>query len=293
MKNSRQTANAPRRCFSSLFMGASASKPSRNAPIGVFDSGLGGLTIVREIRRSLPSESIVYFGDIARLPYGTKSREQIKRFSDENARFLAARGIKALVIACNSSSSAAFRYLKSRFDFPVIDVISPAVGEALRGTRTGRIGVIGTSATIESGAYERALHSKKKGLKVFSISCPLFVPIVEEGMFREAVAHEMIRYYLKPLQKQRVDTLILGCTHYPLMKAALSRFFGSGVQLIDSASPSVRNLGEVLEKSGLRARRRISGRLRLYVSDLPRNFIRVGEAFLKERLTHLQVVRQA
>lgn len=265
-------------------------KPSRSAPIGVFDSGLGGLTIVRALRKLLPHEAIVYFGDIARLPYGTKSREQIKRFSVENTRFLQDRGVKAVVIACNSSASAAYLHLKKHFALPVVDVISPAVEAALAATRSGRIGVIGTSATVDSKAYQKAL-TRRRGIRVFSAPCPLFVPIVEEGMTDNPVAAAMVRYYLEPLRRRGIDTLILGCTHYPLLKKQIARFMGPKVKLIDSAGPCVKKLGDFLAREQMRADRRISGRLRLYVSDLPRNFIRVGEAFLKERLTHLEIVR--
>ncbi|HTL47046.1 MAG TPA: glutamate racemase [Verrucomicrobiae bacterium] len=266
---------------------------SRNDPIGVFDSGLGGLTIVRELRNRLPLEAVTYFGDIARLPYGTKSREQIKRFSRENSDFLLRKGIKALVIACNSSSSAAYAFLKSYCPVPVLDVISPAVEAALHETRTGRVGVIGTSATVESGAYERALEKRSPGVKVTSLACPLFVPIVEEGMMQEKVAGEMVAYYLAPLKKRDIDVLILGCTHYPMLKASIARYMGAGVRLIDSAGPCVANLSRILAGREMDASRKIRGKLKIFVSDLPRNFVRVGENFLREKLSHLKVVRES
>lgn len=260
-------------------------------PIGVFDSGLGGLTIVRQIRELLPEESILYFGDIARLPYGTKSKEQILRFSVENTQFLMKKGIKALVIACNSSASAAFDFLRRTSDLPVVDVISPAVQEALQVTKSGRIGVIGTQATVDSQAYQKALTRKNAKVRVLSVACPLFVPIVEEGSVPLVIQQQVIDHYLGFLKKSRIDTLILGCTHYPLLKTALQQYFGSGIRLVDSARPCVQQLIRHLEKGNLLTPRKTQGRLDVFVSDLPRNFTRLGENFLREKLTRVRVVR--
>ena len=179
-------------------------------PVGVFDSGLGGLTIVREIRRRLPHESVVYFGDVARLPYGIKSKKQIQRFSIENTRFLLKHRIKALVIACNSSSSAAYTLLKRTFRIPTVDVMTPAVEDALYKTRSGRVGIIGTQATIDSGAYAKALRVKNPAARVYSVACPLFVPLVETGWNSGKITREIITHYLAPLKKRVIDTLILG-----------------------------------------------------------------------------------
>lgn len=260
-------------------------------PIGVFDSGLGGLTVVRELRRQLPRESIVYFGDMARLPYGTKSRAQIRRFSLENTEFLLRHGIKALVIACNSSASAAFSILKKRFTLPVLSVIEPAVEEALRRSRSKIIGVIGTAATIESRVYENALRRKNSKVRVVTQSCPLFVPLVEEGWLNGGVTERVIEKYLAPLVKKKVDTLILGCTHYPLLFEQIQSFLGPRVKLVDSARPTVKNLALLLERKGLLNPGSRSPRFRIFTSDLPRNFIPVGERFLAERLPQIQVVR--
>lgn len=267
------------------------SPKSLSAAIGVFDSGLGGLTIVRALRQNLPHESIVYFGDIARLPYGTKSRDQIRRFSRENTEFLLKKRVKALVIACNSSSSAAYSYLKKSYRLPMIDVITPAVEEAVEKTRSGRIGVIGTHATIESKAYERALSAKNKALRVYSRACPLFVPIVEEGMVDSVIGTGTIAYYLKTLKKKKVDTVILGCTHYPMMKRKIQEFMGRNICLVDSAGPCSDKLRKMLEREALGTLRRGPGKLDIYVSDLPRNFVKVGERFLKERLGRVKIVR--
>ena len=260
-------------------------------PIGVFDSGLGGLTVVHELRRQLPQESILYFGDLARLPYGTKSGAQIRRFSLESAQFLFEKGIKALVIACNSSSSAAYHLLKKKFPLPVIGVIEPAVEEALRKSRTGRIGVIGTAATIESKVYEEALRTRNPGVKVFAQSCPLLVPLVEEGWLNGGVTERVIEKYLAPLANKKIDALILGCTHYPILFQMLQLFFGRDVALIDSAAPTVRQLASLLEKKGLLYEGKRRSRFEIFTSDLPRNFYHVGERFLGEKLPRIKVVR--
>lgn len=260
-------------------------------PIGVFDSGLGGLTVVRELRRELPRESIVYFGDIARLPYGTKSGSQIRRFSLENTKFLLRQGIKALVIACNSSSSASYLFLKRRFSLPMVSVIEPAVEECLQKTRSGKVGVIGTSATIESRVYEEALHRQGKRIQVIAQSCPLFVPLVEEGWLDGGVTERVIEEYLRPLAQKRIDTLILGCTHYPLLTQKIRDFLGPEVTLIDSAGPTVRRLALLLEKKRLLYEGKRKPKFQIYTSDLPRNFIRVGEKFLGEKLPTVKVVR--
>lgn len=260
-------------------------------PIGVFDSGLGGLTVVREIRRKLPDESIVYFGDIARLPYGTKSSAQIRRFSLENTEFLIRMGIKALVIACNSSSSAAFSFLKRRFSLPIVSVIEPAVEESLRRTRNKRIGVIGTTATVESRVYEEALRRKDPEVQVASESCPLFVPLVEEGWLNGGVTERVIEKYLGPLKEKGVDTVILGCTHYPMLHEEIQAFLGPGVELVDSAGPTVKALTSLLNQKKLLYSKKRKPRFRIFTSDLSRNFISVGERFLGEKLPKIHVVR--
>ena len=259
-------------------------------PIGVFDSGLGGLTVVRELRRRLPREAIVYFGDIARLPYGTKSSAQIRRFSVENTEFLLGKRVKALVIACNSSSSAAYRLLKRRYALPVVSVIEPAAEEALRKTRSKIIGVIATAATIESRVYETALKIRDPKVRVVSQSCPLFVPLVEEGWLNGGVTERVIERYLQSLVKQHIDTLILGCTHYPILREAILGFVGPRVTLIDSAVPTVCRLAALLKEKGLEAARTQPARFDIYTSDLPRNFIPVGEKFLGEKLPKIRVI---
>jgi glutamate racemase len=269
-----------------------SNRRSSQKPIGVFDSGLGGLTVVRELRRRLPQESIIYFGDIARLPYGIKSREQILTFSIQNTLFLLKKKIKALVIACNSSSSAAYQFLKNHFNLPIVDVIFPAAEAAARATRKGRVGVIATQATIASGSYEKALKRLRPGIQVFSYSCPLFVPLVEEGWLEDPITDDIIRRYLKPFQKHKIDTLILGCTHYPLLKSRIEKIVGKKIRIVDSTYPTVTKLASLLDKNKLRHSSVTRGKLKIFVSDLPRNFLPIGERFLGEKLSSVEVVRQ-
>ncbi len=265
---------------------------SSNKPVGVFDSGLGGLTVVREMRRQLPHESIVYFGDIARQPYGIKSREQILSFSIQNTLFLMQHKVKAVVVACNSSSSAAYSFLKRSFNLPILDVIEPAAKMAVKATRTRRIGVIATQSTVSSGAYERAIRKLDPRAKVFQSACPLFVPLVEEGWIQGRVTEAVVDIYLTELKKNRLDTLILGCTHYPLLNNVIQRNVGREVKLIDSAAPTVETLISILDHFEIASSVQKRGELRIYVSDLPRNFVKVGESFLGEKLKYVEVVRQ-
>ena len=265
---------------------------SSRRPIGVFDSGLGGLTVVREIRRQLPRETVVYFGDIARLPYGIKCNEQILNFSIQNTLFLLKQKIKALVIACNSSSSAAYPFLKNHFYLPVVDVITPAAEEAIKITRRGRVGVIATHATIQSRSYEKAIQKLNPKVKIFSVPCSLFVPLVEEGWLNGEITDSIIHHYLDPLKKQRIDTLILGCTHFPLLKSRIQAVLDHGIRLVDSAKPTVEKLSWILAEKGLIYPAKHQGRLEIYVSDMPRNFKHIGERFLGEKLNHVKVARQ-
>jgi len=260
------------------------------APIGVFDSGLGGFTVVREIQKRLPNENIVYFGDIARLPYGIKSKQQIVTFSKENTEFLLQHNIKALVIACNSSASAAGAHLRSHFRIPILDVILPAARSAVQATRKKRIGVIGTPATIRSQVYVKELQKIDPKVKVVTNACPLFVPLVEEGMMGTKIANSVVDYYLKPL-RGKVDTLILGCTHYPLLKSDVQKYMGAKVSLIDSALPLVQDLEMLLQNLDLLNKVKKCGKLEVYVSDLPQNFIKIGEKFLGRKLHGVKVVR--
>ncbi len=268
-----------------------ALRQSPSSPIGVFDSGLGGLTVVRELRRCLPSEEILYLGDLAHLPYGTKSTNEIRRLSAACARFLLKQKIKALVIACNSASSVAFKLLSETLPIPVLDVITPAVDEALAVTRNHRIGVIATYATIESGSYAKSLESKSPDAEYFLKPCPLFVPLAEEGWLEDAVALGAARKYLMSIRKKGIDTLILGCTHYPLLEKVISKVMGPKVRLVDSAAPTAFRLKALLQKQGLLHPGSRRAPLRIFVTDRVRNFARIGESFLGEKLRAVELVQ--
>ena len=251
-------------------------------PIGVFDSGIGGLTVVKALIEELPSESIVYFGDTARVPYGTKSKSTIVRFSLENVEFLLRFGVKCIVIACNTSSSWALPTLRKYFKVPIVGVIRPGALAAVRQTKTRRVGVIGTTATIHSGAYETALHRLDPAVKVFSQSCPLFVPLVEEGWLNGSISLEVAQRYLQPLMRQRIDTLILGCTHYPLLASTIQRVLGPRVALVDSARQTASEVRGVLLGSDTLCDRRTKPRYRFFVTDEPAHFNRIGHHFLSQ-----------
>ena len=252
---------------------------SNRRPIGIFDSGIGGLTVLKEIRREMPHEDVVYFGDTARVPYGTKSKETITRFSIDNVGFLKSFDVKIVVVACNTASSLSLDALHKQFpETPVVGVIEPGAGAAVRATRQGRIGVIGTKATISSGAYEARLKSLDPSIKVYSQACPLFVPFVEEGWLDGEVVMKVARTYLEPLKAFGIDTLILGCTHYPLLTAAIRKVFGDGVALVNSAEETARQVKTLLTPAN--DRRHGEPDLRFYVSDEPEPFRALGERFL-------------
>jgi glutamate racemase len=253
---------------------------SGSAPIGVFDSGLGGLTVFKALARRMPNENLIYFGDTARVPYGSKSPEAIARYSTEAARFLASRGIKLLVIACNTSSAWALPAIRRAVSVPVIGVIEPGARAALAASRGGAVGVIGTEATVKSGAYPKALRALAPRARIVSSACPLFVPLVEEGWWSGAVAAAVAAKYLKPLKSARVDVLILGCTHYPYLKGVLERTMGPRVRLIDSAEETARETERALDRLGLRARGRGRGSHRFFASDAPERFRRLARRML-------------
>jgi len=262
-------------------------KNKRSFAIGVFDSGLGGLTVVKELIRQLPQENIVYFGDTARVPYGTKSKETIIRFSRENTEVLLKHHVKLIVVACNSCSSYAMPALKTNFDLPIIGVLVPGARKAVAATRSGKIGVIATSATIASGRYPEAIKKFRKSAQVTSQACPMFVPLVEEGWFNKGIALQVANNYLGPLKKSRVDTMILGCTHYPLLKKTLKKAMGEKVTLIDSAKEVAAEVGGILEKLGMRNPRRQKGKMKFLVSDKPQAFKKIAKRFLGFDIQHL------
>ena len=250
-------------------------------PIGIFDSGIGGLTVVRKIRRVLPHEDLIYLGDTARVPYGTKSPDTVVRFACEDTEFLVRQNVKAVVVACNTVSAWALPTLKRQFDIPVSGVIVPGARFALSRTRNGRIGVIGTTATIRSMAYNRAILSSNSRAKVFARACPLLVPLVEEGWTNHKVTLNVLRGYLSPLLRRGIDTLVLGCTHYPLLKRAIRSVVGPDVNLVDSAESCARFLVDSLETAGLVSRnRRRAGIIHPYVTDEVQRFNELAGRFL-------------
>ncbi len=260
------------------------------APIGVFDSGIGGLTVARAIYERLPAESTIYFGDTARVPYGPKSPDTVRRYSLEILRWLLAQGVKAVVIACNTSTAHALEALRAASPVPVVGVIDPGAVAALRVSAGGPIGVIGTVGTIASNAYARAIHGISPAARVVQQACPLFVPLVEEGWFDHPAAELVAAEYLAPLRQAAVDTLVLGCTHYPLLKPLLQRVMGSGVRLIDSAQETASELARVLDTQGLAAQDGRPAAHRFAVSDDEARFRQVGIRFIGDRLAGAEVV---
>jgi glutamate racemase len=252
--------------------------------IGIFDSGVGGLTVLREIIRVLPQEDTIYFGDTARVPYGTKSPETVARYAAEITSFLVHRDIKLLVVACNTASAVALSSLKRAFPIPVVGVIEPGARRAVDLTRSGCIGVIGTAATIRSSAYTRAIKRLKPDACVLTRACPLFVPLAEEGWTANEVARLTAKNYLLELRESGVDTLVLGCTHYPLLKPIIAEVMGAGVTLVDSAEETARTVADILEKKKLLRPVAEKGNHHYFVSDVPAGFIRVGNRFLGDRL---------
>ena len=250
-------------------------------PIGVFDSGVGGLTVLKALKELLPSENLIYFGDTARVPYGTKSPRTIIRYSLENTKLLMSFDVKMVVVACNTSSSYALEILKSEFPFPVIGVIRPGAKLAVRRSRSGRIGVIGTEATIKSGAYRKAIVSVNPFAEVYEKACPLFVPLIEEGWLDDPITEEVAKRYLNSLLKRKIDTLVLGCTHYPLIKGILKRICGEEVELIDSAEAVAEEVCRVLPAK----REDGVGAVRILVSDKTERFERVAKMIMGESIS--------
>ncbi len=262
-----------------------------NQPIGIFDSGLGGLTVARAVMERLPNEAIVYFGDTARVPYGVKSAETIRRYAVELTEFLLAQEVKLLVVACNSMAAVAAEAIAARAGkVPVIEVIGAGARAAAKGSRTREVAVIGTLATIDSGAYARRIHAYAPDVRVHARACPLFVPLVEEGWFDHPVTETVAREYLSPLLVERIDTLVLGCTHYPLLKPVLQRVLGEAVTLIDSAATVAEEAAALLDRLNLRRQALLPPEHRFYVSDAPPRFHTLAERFLQRSLPWVERV---
>ena len=274
----------------------------RYAPIGVFDSGVGGLTVAREIMRQIPKERIIYFGDTARVPYGSKSKETIIRFSRQIIRFLQSKGVKAIVIACNTASALALETVQPEFDIPILGVVKAGAKEAAKVTKNGKIGVIATESTIESQLYTKEIHSHKPNAQVLGKPCPLFVPLVEEGWLKDPVTVEVANRYLEPLLESGIDTLIMGCTHYPLLRSTLRQIMGEKVNLVNPAYETAVELKTLLRDMDLtrssedlerfseeNSRRAAAGepildQYQFFVSDRAENFTRFAKAILPKEV---------
>lgn len=256
----------------------------KEAPIGVFDSGVGGLTVAREIMRQIPNERIIYFGDTARVPYGSKSKETVTRFSEQIVRFLRTFQVKTIVVACNTASAYALDALEKEIDIPIIGVLKPGAKAAMEATNNGRIGVIATEATIGSGMYYQYIKELNEKVTIYGKACPLFVPLIEEGLWEDPVTDEIARRYLTELIDIDIDTLILGCTHYPLIRSTLGRIAGGKVTLVNPAYETAKELREMLgqmnllneEEPGLG-----SNRYQFYVSDKAEKFVRFANSIIK------------
>jgi glutamate racemase len=259
-------------------------------PIGVFDSGIGGLTVLKEIVKILPSEDIIYFGDTARVPYGNKSLETVTKFALQNARFLLSRDVKAIVIACNTASAFSIETVQKSFDVPVMGVISPGAHAAIRATQNGKIGIIATEGTIASRAYERAIRRGYPDAEIFGQPCPLFVPIVEEGWSGKKASYLIAEEYLQSLRDAMVDTVVMGCTHYPLLREVIEEIMGEGVSLINPGEETAMDLKEILVERGLQSGKREKTTYKYYVSDNPGKFSKVGNNFLNSEIVNIEKI---
>ena len=260
-----------------------------NRAIGVFDSGIGGLTVVRSLMERLPFENIIYFGDTARVPYGIKSVETINRYAAQITEFLIKKDVKLLIVACNTMAAVAHQAIVDLSPVPVLEVIDANARMAIQNTKTKSLGVIGTPATINSNAYARAIHLLDKEAKVFSQACPLFVPLVEEGWFDHPATKLVAQEYFKPVIAEQIDTLVLGCTHYPLLKPLLQDILGQGVKLIDSAEAMADMAADLINKENIGNKSSSPPNYIFYVSDLPYRFQTIGERFLGRTLGRVEL----
>lgn len=262
----------------------SSSSDLKNAPIGVFDSGVGGLTVAREIMRQIPNEKVVYFGDTARVPYGSKSQETVTRFSRQIVRFLQTHDVKTIVVACNTASAFALETLEEELDIPIIGVVKPGAKTAVEVTRNGRIGVIGTEATIGSKIYSRYITQSKADVTIYGKACPLFCPLVEEGLWQDPVTDEIAKRYLAELIDIDIDTLILGCTHYPLIRSTIAKIMGDNVTLVNPAYETAKELKDLLEERDLLNEQHPelgTNQYQFYVSDGAEKFKRFANSIIK------------
>ncbi|MBE5924589.1 MAG: glutamate racemase [Lachnospiraceae bacterium] len=261
-----------------------------NNPIGVFDSGVGGLTVAREIMRQLPGENLVYFGDTARVPYGSKSKKTVLKYSKQIVRFLQTKKVKAIVVACNTASALALDDIAKEIDIPIIGVVKPGAKMAVETTKTGNVGVIGTASTVKSGIYNDYIRELNSDVTVVSKACPLFVPLVEEGLIEDRVTDDIVGRYLQEMKEYNVDVLVLGCTHYPLIRNAIKRFMGDGVQLVNPAFETAKDLKELLTKEGMLNKLGTKPSYEYYVSDGVESFMSFADSVLPVHVGDTQVI---
>ena len=264
-----------------------------HAPIGVFDSGVGGLTVAREIMRQIPDERIVYFGDTARVPYGSKSPNTIIRYSRQIIRFLRTKNVKAIVVACNTASAFALETIKPELDIPIIGVVKPGAKVAAQTTQNGKIGVIGTEGTIRSEIYTKTIHRENKDAQVMGRACPLFVPLVEEGWIKDPVTVAVAERYLQPFKESDIDTLILGCTHYPLLRSTVREIMGEGVNLVNPAYETAVELRRLLSEQGIANDGKTKDgeeKYQIYVSDAAEKFMQFANSILPYDIEQTQLI---
>jgi len=267
------------------------SELSDERPLGIFDSGVGGLTVMKEVMKHLPGENILYLGDTARVPYGARSAETVSRYSFENAGFLASKGIKALVVACNTSSAISLEMLRKEFSFPVIGVVEPGARAAVKMAVSNKVAVIGTETTINSGSYKRAIKAIDNSVEVAGIACPLFVPLIEEGWLDGEIVNLTARKYLASIIDDGAGVLVLGCTHYPMLKKVIGEIVG--IPMIDSAVETAREVSSVLADKGLLRQEGNMPAVEFYVTDAPEKFVSTGEKFLNSPIERISKVRVA
>jgi glutamate racemase len=263
------------------FFGEITIKDVKQAALGFFDSGVGGLTVVRAVQDLLPHENVIYLGDTARLPYGSKSPETIRQFAEEDVKFLLSKGVKAIVVACNTATAHALPALQQKFEIPIMGVILPGVEAVLADPNAERIGIIATRGTIGSHVYQHALATRRTGLMIHGIAAPLLVPLIEENWISEDVTKEVLRKYLQPLMDKGIDTLMLACTHYPLLVPVLKEVLPTDVRLVDSATTCAEHLKLMLEKIELLSDSEENGKLEIYLTDLSEQFEELAKRFLK------------
>ena len=262
----------------------------KNAPIGVFDSGIGGLTVAKELIKTLRGEDIIYLGDTARVPYGTKSGRTVIAYSRSNTEFLISKGIKLLVVACNTASSVSIPSLRAEFDIPVLGVIEPGAKKAVEVTNKNKIGVIGTPSTINSGAYTKAIENLNPDIEVISEACPLFVPLADEGWVEGEVVERIAQEYLNPIKDTGIDVLVLGCTHYPLLKNTIQKIVGDEITLVDSAQETASQIKQILVKKDLLNDSKTPSERDFYLTDVSDTFISVAGRFLGEKIDKIEMV---